>query len=74
MLAEGYLAMGDFEATLETLKQMDSTKIFFTDLHGRIMSLPVNPENMEAICDTGIGFDGSSIAGFAAVEKSGRIW
>jgi len=65
--------MGDFQATLDTLKAMDSTKIFFTDLHGRIMSLPVNPENMESICETGIGFDGSSIAGFAAVEKSDRI-
>ena len=65
--------MGDFKATLETLQQMDSTKIFFTDLHGRIMSLPVNPANIESICDTGIGFDGSSIAGFAAVEKSDRI-
>ena len=67
------VAMGDFGATLEALKRMDSTKIFFTDLHGRIMSLPVNPENMESISDTGIGFDGSSVAGFATVEKSDRI-
>jgi glutamine synthetase len=65
--------MGDFKETLETLKQTDSTKIFFTDLHGRIMSLPVNPNNMESICNTGIGFDGSSIAGFASVEKSDRL-
>jgi glutamine synthetase len=65
--------MVDFKATIDALKKMDSTKIFFTDLHGRIMSLPVNPENMEAICEAGIGFDGSSIAGFAAVEASDRI-
>ena len=65
--------MGDFKETLETLKQTDSTKIFFTDLHGRIMSLPVNPNNMESLCNTGIGFDGSSIAGFASVEKSDRL-
>ncbi len=65
--------MGDFQETLEMLRQADATKIFFTDLHGRIMSLPVNPENMESICETGIGFDGSSIPGFAAVEKSDRI-
>ena len=30
----------------EKLKDMESTKILFTDLTGRIMSLPVNPENI----------------------------
>ena len=28
------VAMGDFGATLEALKRMDSTKIFFTDCMG----------------------------------------
>ena len=65
--------MGDFLEIQETLKGTDATKIFFTDLHGRVMSLPVNPEHMESIGNTGIGFDGSSVAGFASVEKSDRI-
>ena len=47
----------------EMLKDIDSTKIFFTDLNGRNRSLPINAENLEAIIKKGIGFDGSSIAG-----------
>ena len=65
--------MPDSNQMLETLPKTDSTKIFFTDLHGRIMSLPVNPEHIADICNTGVGFDGSSIAGLASVEKSDRI-
>ncbi len=51
----------------EQLKELDSTKIFFTDLNGRLMSLPVNPDNIESIISNGIGFDGSSVAGYATV-------
>jgi len=57
----------------EKLQQTDATKIFFTDLHGRIMSLPINPVNIDAIINNGIGFDGSSIAGYASVESSDRL-
>ena len=61
------------ETIAAKLKQTDSTKIFFTDLHGRIMSLPINPNHIDAIIDKGIGFDGSSIAGYASVESSDRL-
>ena len=65
--------MAVIEQIKEKLKHTDSTKIFFTDLNGRIMSLPVNPDNIEPIMQTGIGFDGSSIAGYATVENSDRL-
>jgi len=65
--------MADIETIKENLKGVDSTKIFFTDLNGRIMSLPINPENIEKIIKNGIGFDGSSIAGYASVENSDRL-
>ena len=55
------------------LESVESVKIFFTDLNGRIMSLPVNPDNIELILADGIGFDGSSVAGFATVENSDRL-
>ncbi|UCG11142.1 MAG: glutamine synthetase [Deltaproteobacteria bacterium] len=55
------------------VKEADSTKIFFTDLNGRHRSLPVNPENIEAIIEKGIGFDGSSIAGITTVDDSDRL-
>lgn len=37
------------------------------------MSLPVNPDNIESILENGIGFDGSSIAGYGTVDSSDRL-
>lgn len=54
------------------LKALDAIKILFTDLNGRLMSLPVNPAHISQIVRDGIGFDGSSIAGFARVDNSDR--
>ena len=65
--------MGSIEEIKEKLKDMETTKILFTDLNGRIMSLPINPENIEELIKNGIGFDGSSIAGYATVENSDRL-
>ncbi len=65
--------MAGIEKIKEKLKGMETTKILFTDLNGRIMSLPINPENIEKLIKNGIGFDGSSIAGYATVESSDRL-
>ena len=65
--------MTDFMQLREKMNGLDAASIFFTDLNGRIMSLPVNPENIESIMNKGIGFDGSSVAGFASVDKSDRL-
>jgi glutamine synthetase len=54
------------------IKALDAIKILFTDLNGRLMSLPVNPAHIPRIIQDGIGFDGSSIAGFARVDNSDR--
>lgn len=65
--------MANMDEIREKLRDVDSTKIFFTDLNGRIMSLPVNPENIDSIIADGVGFDGSSVAGYASVENSDRL-
>ena len=70
---QGLKIMTNIKEIKEKLKDMESTKILFTDLNGRIMSLPVNPENIEMLIKNGIGFDGSSIAGYATVESSDRL-
>ncbi len=57
----------------EKLKGVDSTKIFFTDLNGRVRTLRVNHDNIEAIIEKGIGFDGSSIAGISTIDDSDRL-
>ncbi|SMD01678.1 glutamine synthetase [Desulfocicer vacuolatum DSM 3385] len=52
---------------------VDFTKIFFTDINGRLMNLFVNPLMVDKMSKTGVGFDGSSIAGYTSVENSDRL-
>ncbi|MFC1609407.1 glutamine synthetase family protein [Myxococcota bacterium] len=65
--------MASIEEIIELLRDIDSVKIFFTDLNGRPMGLPVNPEDIGLIIKGGIGFDGSSIAGVSTVDDSDRL-
>ena len=65
--------MAAIEKITQQLKNTDATKIFFTDLNGRIMNLPINPDNIASIISDGIGFDGSSVAGYATVDNSDRL-
>ena len=65
--------MASIEKIQQELKKANLTKIFFTDLNGRIMNLPINPDNIESIILDGIGFDGSSVAGYATVDSSDRL-
>lgn len=57
----------------EQLKEAYTTKLFFTDLNGRLKNLSVNPLDIDAILQNGVGIDGSSIAGIATVDNSDRI-
>ena len=63
----------DIEDIKKALKDADSTNLFFTDLLGKLMTLNVNPDDISDIIENGIGFDGSSIPGFASIEGSDRI-
>lgn len=65
--------MANLKEIKKELKTVDNTKIFFVDFNGRIMSLPINPDNIESILENGIGFDGSSIAGYGTVDSSDRL-
>ncbi len=57
----------------EQLKEAYTTKLFFTDLNGRLKNLSVNPNDIEQIIEHGVGIDGSSIAGIATVDNSDRL-
>ena len=57
----------------EQLKEAYTTKLFFTDLNGRLKNLSINPDDIESILENGVGIDGSSIAGIATVDNSDRI-
>jgi glutamine synthetase len=57
----------------EQLQEAYTTKLFFTDLNGRLKNLSVNPNDIDSILENGIGIDGSSIAGIASVDNSDRV-
>jgi len=65
--------MDSDEPFTNEMEEINYTKIFFTDINGRVMSLSVNYNNMDKIFENGVGFDGSSIAGYATVEQSDRL-
>jgi glutamine synthetase len=46
---------------------------WFTDLEGHLKSFAVTPAEMEDALDDGMGFDGSSITGFNAIEESDMV-
>ena len=63
----------ELSAIKEQLKEAYMTKLFFTDLNGRLKNLSVNPHDIDSILKNGVGIDGSSIAGIATVDNSDRI-
>lgn len=65
--------MSSFEQLQRLVEDVDLTKLFFTDLNGRLVSLPVNADNLQQLFEDGVGFDGSSIAGISTVDDSDRL-
>jgi len=65
--------MAQIEEIKRRLSETHATKVFFVDLNGALRSLPVNPDLIEQFVENGVGFDGSSIAGYASVQHSDRI-
>src|SRR5438094_8320517 len=47
--------------------------LWFTDIEGHLKSFAVTPAEMEDALDDGMGFDGSSITGFNAIEESDMV-
>ncbi|MBN1827639.1 MAG: glutamine synthetase [Deltaproteobacteria bacterium] len=48
-------------------------RLWFTDVLGMLKSFAISPEELEGALDEGMGFDGSSIEGFARIEESDMI-
>jgi glutamine synthetase len=62
----------------EVLKQVEDDGIefirfWFTDIEGQLKSFAVGKEELEGAFEDGMGFDGSSITGFNAIEESDMI-
>ncbi|MDX6511852.1 MAG: glutamine synthetase [Gaiellaceae bacterium] len=47
--------------------------LWFTDIEGHLKSFAITPKEIEDALDDGMGFDGSSITGFNAIEESDMV-
>jgi glutamine synthetase len=66
---------GDRESkdyVLQTAKEYDVKfiRLWFTDILGSLKSVSITVQELEQALDEGIGFDGSSIEGFARIDES----
>jgi glutamine synthetase len=71
-------ATSDPKARKDVLKQVADTGIedvllWFTDLEGHLKSFSITTRELEDALDDGMGFDGSSITGFNAIEESDMV-
>ena len=48
-------------------------RLWFTDVLGFLKGFAITPDELEGALDEGMGFDGSSIEGFARIEESDMI-
>jgi glutamine synthetase len=47
--------------------------LWFTDIEGHLKSFAITPNEIQGALDDGMGFDGSSITGFNAIEESDMV-
>src|SRR5437773_9211035 len=71
-------ATSDPESRKHALKRIEGERIeflllWFTDIEGHLKSFAVTPSEIEDALDDGMGFDGSSITGFNAIEESDMV-
>src|SRR5919202_6685706 len=52
---------------------VDFVLLWFTDIEGHLKSFAITPGELEDALDDGMGFDGSSITGFNAIEESDMV-
>ena len=78
MVESKHRATSDPEARRRVLDAIRDQKVeyvlfWFTDLEGHLKSFAITPAEIEEALDDGMGFDGSSITGFNAIEESDMV-
>jgi glutamine synthetase len=68
-------ATPDKEYVLEAVREHDVKfiRFWFTDILGFLKSFAITREELEEAMESGMGFDGSSIQGFARIDESDMI-
>src|SRR3989440_7173156 len=54
-------------------ERVEFVLLWFSDIEGHLKSFAVTPSEIGAALDDGMGFDGSSITGFNAIEESDMV-
>ncbi|MGE5197146.1 MAG: glutamine synthetase family protein [Deltaproteobacteria bacterium] len=54
-------------------KKVKFIRLWFTDVLGFLKGFAITPDELEGALDEGMGFDGSSIEGFARIEESDMV-
>src|ERR671935_2269260 len=54
-------------------ERVEFVLLWFSDIEGHLKSFAVTPSEVEDALDDGMGFDGSSITGFNAIEESDMV-
>ena len=54
-------------------QQVKFVRLWFTDILGQLKSFAITPKELEGAFDEGMGFDGSSIKGFARIDESDML-
>ena len=54
-------------------KDVKFIRLWFTDILGQVKSFSITDNELEGALENGMGFDGSSITGFQAIEESDMI-
>jgi glutamine synthetase len=69
------MAAMDREAVLKAVsdRKVKFIRMWFTDILGFLKSFAITAEELETALDEGMGFDGSSIEGYARIEESDMI-
>ena len=71
-------ATSDPAARAEVLRCVEEEKVdyvllWFTDLEGHLKSFAITLSELAGALDDGMGFDGSSVTGFNAIEESDMV-
>src|SRR5690349_5390935 len=71
-------ATSDPGARKDVMNQMEKEGVeyilfWFTDIEGHLKSFAITPSELGDALDDGMGFDGSSITGFNAIEESDMV-
>ncbi|MFW6119152.1 MAG: glutamine synthetase family protein [Planctomycetota bacterium] len=69
------MAKWDKESVLQAVedKNVKFIRLWFTDVLGYLKSFAITSEELEAALEDGMGFDGSSIEGYARIEESDMV-